>query len=57
MNGYIAAVMFLRRIERRKNGETHLYWGIVENKRLDGGRRPDSPPQLWTNPLGVVKTF
>jgi hypothetical protein len=30
--------MFLRRIERRKNGKTHLYWNIVENKRLDGGR-------------------
>ena len=30
--------MFLRRIERRKNGKTHLYWSIVENKRLDGGR-------------------
>src|SRR5271156_3503217 len=30
--------MFLRRIERRKNGKIHLYWNIVENKRLDGGR-------------------
>jgi hypothetical protein len=30
--------MFLRRIERRKNGKTHIYWHIVENKRLDGGR-------------------
>ena len=30
--------MFLRRIERRKNGKTHLYWSVVENKRLDGGR-------------------
>jgi hypothetical protein len=30
--------MFLRRIERRKNGKTHLYWTIVENKRLDDGR-------------------
>ena len=30
--------MFLRRIERRKNGKTHLYWNIVENKRLDDGR-------------------
>jgi hypothetical protein len=30
--------MFLRRIERRKNGKTHLYWSLVENKRLDGGR-------------------
>jgi hypothetical protein len=30
--------MFLRRIERRKNGKTHLYWSLVENRRLDGGR-------------------
>jgi len=30
--------MFLRRIERRKNGKTHLYWNIVENKRLGDGR-------------------
>src|SRR6202161_1578892 len=29
--------MFLRRIERRKNGKTHLYWSLVENNRLDGG--------------------
>jgi hypothetical protein len=33
--------MFLRRIERRKNGKTHLYWNIVDNKRLDGGRVSD----------------
>src|SRR5271167_2083146 len=30
--------MFLRRIERRKNGKTHFYWSVVENKRLDSGR-------------------
>jgi len=30
--------MFLRRVERRKNGKTHVYWNIVENKRLDDGR-------------------
>jgi len=30
--------MFLRRTERRKNGKTHSYWNIVENKRLDDGR-------------------
>jgi Transposase DDE domain len=33
-----SVVMFLRRIERRKNGKAHLYWNIVENKRLDDGR-------------------
>jgi hypothetical protein len=33
-----SVVMFLRRVERRKNGKTHLYWNIVENKRLDDGR-------------------
>ena len=30
--------MFLRRTERRKNGKTHSYWNVVENKRLDDGR-------------------
>jgi len=30
--------MFLRRTERKKNGKTHHYWNVVENKRLDGGR-------------------
>jgi hypothetical protein len=30
--------MFLRRIERRKNGKRRLYWNIVENERLDDGR-------------------
>jgi hypothetical protein len=31
-------IMFFRRIDRRKNDKTHLYWSVVENKRLDGGR-------------------
>jgi hypothetical protein len=30
--------MFLRKIERKKNGKTHLYWSVVESKRLDSGR-------------------
>ena len=30
--------MFLRMTERRKNGKTHLYWSVVENRRLDNGR-------------------
>ena len=30
--------MFLRKIERRKDGKTHLYWSVVENRRLDSGR-------------------
>src|SRR5271165_5812331 len=30
--------MFLRRTERKKDGKTHSYWNIVENKRLDNGR-------------------
>jgi Transposase DDE domain len=30
--------MFLRRTERKKNGKTHSYWSVVENKRLDDGR-------------------
>ena len=30
--------MFLRKTERRKGGKTHLYWSVVENRRLDSGR-------------------
>ena len=30
--------MFLRQTRRKKDGKTHTYWNIVENKRLDGGR-------------------
>jgi hypothetical protein len=30
--------MFLRSNSRKKNGKTHVYWNIVENKRLDDGR-------------------
>jgi hypothetical protein len=29
--------MFLRKTERWKNGKTHLYWSVVENRRLDAG--------------------
>ena len=27
--------MFLRKTERRKNGKTHIYWSVVENRRLN----------------------
>ena len=30
--------MFLRKIRRKKDGETHEYWSVVENKRVRGGR-------------------
>jgi Transposase DDE domain len=30
--------MFLRPTKRTKNGKTHVYWNIVENKRLADGR-------------------
>jgi hypothetical protein len=30
--------MFLRRTERKKDGKSHGYWSIVENKRVAGGR-------------------
>ena len=29
---------FYARTQRKKNGKTHVYWNIVENKRLDDGR-------------------
>src|SRR5208337_4177397 len=36
--GKILAAMFLRKTERRKGGKTHLYWSVVENKRVASGR-------------------
>ncbi|MFO1083154.1 MAG: IS1634 family transposase [Reyranellaceae bacterium] len=30
--------MFVRRTERKKDGKSHSYWSIVENKRVAGGR-------------------
>ena len=30
--------MFLRASQRKKNGKTHTYWSIVENKRLPDQR-------------------
>jgi hypothetical protein len=34
----IRAIMFLRQTRRKKSGKTHVYWNIVENRRLDDGR-------------------
>jgi hypothetical protein len=30
--------MFLRQTQRKKDGKTHSYWSVVENKRLSSGR-------------------
>jgi len=30
--------MFLRKTQRKKDGKTHEYWSVVENKRAAGGR-------------------
>jgi Transposase DDE domain len=30
--------MFLWKIQRKKDGKTHEYWSVVENKRVAGGR-------------------
>jgi hypothetical protein len=30
--------MFLRKTPRKKDGKTHDYWSVVENKRIAGGR-------------------
>lgn len=30
--------MFVRQTRRKKDGKTHVYWNIVENRRLDDGR-------------------
>jgi hypothetical protein len=34
----IRVIMFLRQTRRKKDGKTHVYWNIVENRRLDDGR-------------------
>ena len=34
----IRRVMFLRKTPRKKDGKTHDYWSVVENKRVAGGR-------------------
>ena len=31
--------MFLKETRRRKNGKEHHYWSLVENRRVDGGRK------------------
>ena len=33
-----AAIMFLRYKDRRKDGQQHRYWSVVENTRVAGGR-------------------
>ncbi|MCX5673893.1 MAG: hypothetical protein NTX87_02695, partial [Planctomycetota bacterium] len=33
------AAMFLKRLERRKNGKRHTYWALVESIRTAGGSR------------------
>ena len=57
--------MFLRPTLRKKNGKTHTYWNVVENKRLDGGRVVQrqvlylgeintSQVSAWRKAIGVV---
>ena len=31
--------MFLKRLERRKNGKKHTYWALVESIRTERGSR------------------
>ncbi|NKB15684.1 MAG: IS1634 family transposase [Sphingomonadales bacterium] len=37
-NWFHGPVMFLRCKKRHKDGKEHLYWSIVENRRIAGGR-------------------
>jgi hypothetical protein len=36
--------MFRRKTRRKKDGKTHDYWSVVENKRVAGGRVVQVPP-------------
>lgn len=58
--------MFLRCTERRKDGKTHRYWSLVENRRVSGGRvtqRPvlylgeinDSQREAWRKTIEVFE--
>ena len=31
--------MFLKETKRFKDGKEHRYWSLVENRRVDGGRK------------------
>ncbi|MEY2408572.1 MAG: hypothetical protein QOF48_1242, partial [Verrucomicrobiota bacterium] len=31
--------MFLKQTSRLKDGKEHHYWSLVENRRVDGGRK------------------
>ncbi len=35
---YPSCTMFLRCTRRKKDGKEHLYWNVVENRRVSGGR-------------------
>ena len=37
-SGFYNAAMFLRCNARTKDGKTHHYWNVVENRRLPNGR-------------------
>lgn len=56
--------MFLRYHERKKDGKSHRYWSIVENRRVSGGRMVqrhvlylgeinDSQLTAWRKSIGV----
>ena len=58
--------MFLRSSKRKKNGKTHVYWNIVENKRLSDGRVVQrqvlylgeinsSQLDAWRRSIGVIE--
>src|SRR4051794_3848548 len=56
--------MFLRHNQRKKNGKTHRYFSVVENRRTSGGGTPqrqvlylgeinDSQQEAWRRTLSV----
>jgi len=43
----IMAAMFLRATTRKKDGKTHRYWSVVENRRLPGGACCNGTCCIW----------
>jgi hypothetical protein len=48
--------MFLRKTPRKKDGKTHDYWGVVENKRVADGRVVQRHVLYLGSPADLCKT-
>lgn len=49
--------MFLKETTRRKDGKEHHYWSLVENRRVDGGRKVVQRHVLYLESVPEVAVF